>query len=181
MNHTSLHYRTMPSPVGELLLVARREAIVGIYFDGADRPPDFSDVRRSTAPCLRMAAEQLSAYFAGSLRRFQLPLDPAGTPFQLRVWERLREIPFGATVSYGEVARGIGHPGASRAVGAANGRNPIAIVVPCHRVIGADGRLTGYGGGLERKQWLLDHEAKVAGSTSRRRVQVPGSAALCLA
>jgi methylated-DNA-[protein]-cysteine S-methyltransferase len=103
--------------------------------------------------------EQLKDYFAGGLTRFDVPLELAGTDFQRRVWSELQRIPYGETISYGELARRLGQPAAVRAVGLANGRNPIAIVVPCHRVIGADGSLTGYGGGLERKAWLLDHEA----------------------
>ena len=102
--------------------------------------------------------EQLEAYFAGSRQTFDVPLALAGTDFQRRVWEGLLEIPYGHTMSYGELARRVGRPGASRAVGLANGRNPVAIIVPCHRVIGANGTLTGYGGGLDRKVWLLDHE-----------------------
>jgi methylated-DNA-[protein]-cysteine S-methyltransferase len=103
--------------------------------------------------------DQLEAYFAGELTTFDMPLKLSGTHFQLRVWSELQRIPYGETISYGELARRLGNPAAVRAVGLANGRNPITIVVPCHRVIGADGSLTGYGGGLERKAWLLDHEA----------------------
>jgi methylated-DNA-[protein]-cysteine S-methyltransferase len=102
---------------------------------------------------------QLTAYFAGDLREFDLPLAAPGTDFQRRVWRELMQIPFGRSISYGELARRIGKPAASRAVGRANGQNPISIIVPCHRVIGADGTLTGYGAGLDRKRWLLDHEA----------------------
>jgi methylated-DNA-[protein]-cysteine S-methyltransferase len=102
---------------------------------------------------------QLQDYFAGALRKFDLPLSLEGTDFQKRVWAGLLEIPFGETVSYGELARSVGRPSASRAVGMANGRNPIAVIVPCHRVIGASGSLVGYGGGLDRKVWLLQHEA----------------------
>jgi methylated-DNA-[protein]-cysteine S-methyltransferase len=101
---------------------------------------------------------QLRAYFAGELRDFDVALELAGTAFQREVWQALREIPYGETISYGELAARVGRPGASRAVGLANGRNPIAIIVPCHRVIGADGSLTGFGGGLARKRWLLEHE-----------------------
>jgi methylated-DNA-[protein]-cysteine S-methyltransferase len=103
--------------------------------------------------------EQLDAYFAGERQTFDLPLQMTGTPFQKQVWQGLMAIPYGTTISYAELARRIGRPGASRAVGAANGRNPIGIIVPCHRVIGANGTLTGYGGGLDRKEWLLAHEA----------------------
>jgi methylated-DNA-[protein]-cysteine S-methyltransferase len=109
---------------------------------------------------LSEARAQLQAYFAGELRGFELPLAAEGTPFQQRVWRALCDIPYGETISYGELARRIGQPAAARAVGLANGQNPIAIVVPCHRVIGANGSLTGYGGGLERKRWLLAHESR---------------------
>lgn len=125
------------------------------------------DVRRDDGP-FRAAREQLEAYFAGELEEFTLELAPAGTPFQQRVWRALLEIPFGTTESYGALARRIGLPQAARAVGLANGRNPISIVIPCHRVIGADGSLTGYGGGLERKRWLLAHEQHHATSQQQR-------------
>jgi len=105
--------------------------------------------------------EQLTEYFAGRLQEFDIRLAPAGTDFQKRVWQELCRIPFGASISYGELARRIEKPAASRAVGRANGQNPISIIVPCHRVIGANGTLTGYGGGLERKKWLLEHEARI--------------------
>jgi methylated-DNA-[protein]-cysteine S-methyltransferase len=114
---------------------------------------------RRDPEALRAAAEQLRSYFAGELTGFDLPLAPSGTDFQQRVWAALREIPYGRTVSYAELAVAVGRPGAARAVGAANGRNPIAIVIPCHRVIGSAGALTGYGGGLDRKRLLLDLEA----------------------
>lgn len=116
---------------------------------------------------LARAAAQLAAYFAGERRDFDLPLAPQGTPFQQRVWDALLAIPYGAVRSYGDVARAIGRPAASRAVGAANGRNPIAIIVPCHRVIGASGQLTGYGGGLPTKRWLLEHEQRHASGQQR--------------
>ena len=102
---------------------------------------------------------QLDRYFEGTLTEFDLPLGPRGTPFQQQVWAALCDIPYGETISYGELARRVGRPGSARAVGAANGSNPISIIIPCHRVIGSDGRLTGYGGGIDRKAWLLDHEA----------------------
>jgi methylated-DNA-[protein]-cysteine S-methyltransferase len=112
----------------------------------------------------RKAAEELDAYFAGELRQFSVPLDLRGTAFQRRVWQRLLEIPYGETRSYGYIARALGRPTAGRAVGRANGTNPVSIIVPCHRVIGADGRLVGYGGGLDRKKALLDLEAQATGS-----------------
>jgi methylated-DNA-[protein]-cysteine S-methyltransferase len=107
---------------------------------------------------LAQARQQLTEYFAGSRTTFDLPLDPSGTEFQRRVWDSLRTIPYGTTTSYGAIARRLGDPHATRAVGAANGQNPIPIVVPCHRVVGAKGELTGFGGGIDRKRWLLEHE-----------------------
>lgn len=157
-------YDIMPSPVGDLMLVATDSHLTGVYF--APHPdPDAraNDWRRANGgspadAILERTREQLEKYFAGASRVFDLPLRPGGTPFQTRVWEALCLIPFGATISYGELARRLGEPKAMRAVGAANGRNPIPIIVPCHRVIGADGSLTGYGGGMGRKRWLLAHE-----------------------
>ncbi len=153
-------YDLHPSPVGELLLVSDGDALTGLYMlpDHRHAPPIQVHGRRDPAP-LRTAAAQLDAYFAGELTEFELPLAPRGTPFQCTVWDALRAIPYGQTTSYRDVASTIGRPTATRAVGAANGRNPISIVVPCHRVIGAGGALTGYGGGLERKRHLLALEA----------------------
>jgi methylated-DNA-[protein]-cysteine S-methyltransferase len=154
-------YTNFDSPLGELLLVGDGQALHGLYMqegrtslavrgewvrdDGA-----FADVR-----------DQLDEYFAGGRTAFDLPLEMEGSPFQRRVWRALRDIPYGETISYGELARRVGHPATPRNVGATNGRNPISVIVPCHRVIGADGSLTGYGGGLERKRILLDLEAGV--------------------
>lgn len=120
-------------------------------------------IEEGGSPLLDRIAQQMREYFAGTRRQFDLPLSPIGTPFRSRVWEELRKIPFGQTIHYGELARRVGDVKASRAVAQANGQNFIAIVIPCHRVIGADGTLTGYGGGIERKRWLLEHEARVAG------------------
>jgi methylated-DNA-[protein]-cysteine S-methyltransferase len=156
-----MFHSVFASPVGELLLVSNGEALTALHL-APWKPPEGS---RQDDVLLGPAREQLRAYFAGELFDFDLPLAPAGTAFQRRVWDELQRIPFGRTVSYGEIARRLGVPGAARPVGAANGRNPIAIVVPCHRVIGTDGTLTGYGGGLARKRWLLDHEA---GALARR-------------
>jgi methylated-DNA-[protein]-cysteine S-methyltransferase len=128
---------------------------VGIHFEGWNPP---AGALHKSDTVLTATARQLAAYFAGRLRRFDLPLAPAGTPFQQRVWSALSGIPFGETRSYGQLAEAIGKASAMRAVGAANGRNPISIVVPCHRVIGADGSLTGFGGGIERKRFLLSLE-----------------------
>jgi methylated-DNA-[protein]-cysteine S-methyltransferase len=146
----------MDTPIGPLLLVAGDGGLQEIRFGagGATRP--LAEDRQADGTDIpREARAQLAAYFAGRLREFDLPLAPRGGAFELRVWQALLEIPYGTTCSYSDIARRLGSPGASRAVGAANGRNPIPIVVPCHRVIGADGSLTGYGGGLETKRYLL--------------------------
>jgi methylated-DNA-[protein]-cysteine S-methyltransferase len=153
-------YETFDSPIGELLVVGDGEALSGLYMQDGRRPVTVpSSWERDSRPFGELR-EQLGEYFAGDRRGFDLPLAPQGSEFQLRVWEGLREIPYGETESYGELAARIGHPGSARAVGAANGRNPISIVVPCHRVIGAGGSLTGYAGGLERKRLLLDFESQ---------------------
>jgi methylated-DNA-[protein]-cysteine S-methyltransferase len=149
----------MSSPIGELLLVSNGEALTGVYMQDEERGPEAGDGWQRDDVLLEPVREQLHAYFAGRLFEFDLPLAPQGTAFQRRVWHELLGIPFGRTVSYAEIARRLGQPTAVRAVGAANGRNPIAIIVPCHRVIGANGTLVGYGGGLDRKEWLLRHEA----------------------
>ncbi|MBB6170002.1 methylated-DNA-[protein]-cysteine S-methyltransferase [Nocardiopsis mwathae] len=150
-------YTTMASPVGEMLLTGDGEALTGVFMlpepecgpgrveaDWKHVPDGFRETRR-----------QLAAYFAGELTAFDLPLAPRGTEFQLRVWRELTTIPYGRTTSYGAIAAALGRPTASRAVGMANGRNPISIIVPCHRVVGADGSLTGYASGLPRKRHLL--------------------------
>jgi methylated-DNA-[protein]-cysteine S-methyltransferase len=152
----------VPSPIGTLRLVATDAALTGVYFpseDGAAAP----EARAVAAhPVLDQAARELDEYFQGKRRSFSTPLAGAGTAFQREVWRALGDIPFGQCRSYAEIAAAIGRPRAVRAVGAANGANPLSIFVPCHRVIGADGKLTGYGGGLPAKAWLLDHERKVA-------------------
>jgi len=149
-------YRTVVrSPVGPLALAADGDALIEIMFH-ADEPA--ISPREPLAPVLAEASRQLEAYFAGRLTTFSLPLEPSGTPFQLTVWSALRQIPYGETCSYRELAAAVGRPAAVRAVGAANGRNPIPIVIPCHRVIGSDGRLVGFGGGLDVKRKLLDLE-----------------------
>jgi methylated-DNA-[protein]-cysteine S-methyltransferase len=149
---TVVRMHGIETPVGPLLLSAEDGRLSGVAFaDSAEA--------RSSEPVLLEAEAQLRAYFDGKLERFELPLAPRGTPFQLSVWEALLEIPYGSTTTYSELAAAIGRPSACRAVGAANGRNPLAVIVPCHRVIGAAGALTGYGGGLERKRLLLALEA----------------------
>ena len=144
-----------PTPVGPLLLTTDGEALTGLWFGAGPGEGERSDDH----PVLRRAAEQLAEYFAGDRKEFDLALAPKGTAFQMGVWAALREIPYGTTISYGELARRVGNPAASRAVGLANGRNPIAIVVPCHRVIGANGSLTGFGGGMDAKRTLLEIES----------------------
>ena len=149
----------LPSPLGELVLTASETALTGVYFPTSHHVPPLHEVERgSGGEVLQRARQQLTEYFARTRTTFDLPLDPSGTPFELRVWEELRAIPFGATRSYGEIARRLGDVRLTRAVGAANGKNPIPIIVPCHRVVGAKGELTGFGGGLDRKRWLLEHE-----------------------
>ncbi len=142
------------SPVGPLRLAADGDRLVEVSFAEGRAKPSAA----SGHPILARARAQLAEYFAGERTEFELPLSASGTEFQEAVWRALQGIPYGETVSYGAIAARIGRPSAVRAVGAANGANPIAIVIPCHRVIGADGSLTGYGGGERRKKWLLDHE-----------------------
>lgn len=155
-------YKTMSSPVGELTLIASDKGLAAILWEN-DRPGRVTlEPRRFVAdhPILLEAERQLTAYFAGKRDAFDLPLDFQGTDFQKSVWAALLTIPFGETRSYGEIARQIGRPSASRAVGAANGRNPISIIAPCHRVIGSNGSLTGFAGGLEAKELLLGIERR---------------------
>lgn len=170
--------RTVETPIGCLEVIAHDAAVVAIRWDAdgddahsagdadAGRPVDDPPGRpHEPSPgalaVLDAAEEQLGQYFAGERIEFDLPIEPAGTDFQRSAWSELQRIPFGETISYGEQARRLGDPNKSRAVGAANGRNPIPIVVPCHRVVGADGKLTGFAGGLDTKAWLLDHELAV--------------------
>jgi methylated-DNA-[protein]-cysteine S-methyltransferase len=154
-------YCTVDSPIGELLLGGEGESLGLLHMQQGRRPtPNGAGWKRSERAFARVR-EQLGEYFDGRRRHFDVPLAPTGSPFELAVWRALLEIPYGETVSYGQLAARIGRPGAPRAVGVANARNPIAVIVPCHRVIGADGSLTGYGGGLERKRLLLDLEAGV--------------------
>jgi len=149
---------TVDSPIGPLSLTVSDGAVRELRIDVKDAPVRGEVRDRIVADD---AAAQLDAYFAGALRTFALPLDAVGTSFQRAVWKELAAIPYGTVASYGEIARRVGRPTASRAIGAANRTNPIAVVVPCHRVIGADGTLTGYAGGMWRKEWLLTHEGYV--------------------
>ncbi len=162
-------HAVVDSPVGPLTIVAEDGQIRCLYMDLQRHRPDDAqlgepDPGGREADPFKAAADQLDAYFAGQLTSFDLPLAPHGSEFQRRVWAALQEIPYGQTKSYGELAIRIGAPGAARAVGLANGRNPIGIVIPCHRVVGSDGSLTGYGGGIERKRALLDLELEVSGA-----------------
>jgi methylated-DNA-[protein]-cysteine S-methyltransferase len=155
-----IYYATAPSPVGDLLLVSDGKDLIRVSMDKQKYAAEIGEdwVEKKDVPVLKLAAEQLKSYFAGLLDHFDLPLAFRGTEFQNKVWSELTKIPHGQTISYGELARRVGSPKASRAVGLANGKNPIAIIVPCHRVIGANGTLTGYGGGLPRKKKLLELE-----------------------
>jgi methylated-DNA-[protein]-cysteine S-methyltransferase len=154
-------YTTVDSPIGTLLLLGDGQALRGLHMQGGRtairvRP----EWERADEPFARVEA-QLAEYFEGRRTAFDVPLELAGSPFQRRVWQALQEIPYGETTSYGELARRVGAPSAARAVGVANSQNPVAVIVPCHRVIGADGSLTGFGGGLERKRLLLELESGV--------------------
>lgn len=158
-----MKYAYIESPLGALLITGDEAGIAGLWL------PSGKDVKQPRPEWTRddaffdAARTQLAEYFAGTRTEFDLPLNPVGTAFQARCWAALREIPFGETASYGQQAARLGQPAASRAVGLANGQNPISIIVPCHRVIGANGSLTGYGGGLDAKRWLLAHEAAHSG------------------
>lgn len=162
----SLTLARIASPIGELVLAASAAGLRAVYFPTSRHgPPPTSDpdaledtARGPARDMLERAHRQLAEYFASTRTMFDLPLDAVGSAFQRRVWEALRAIPYGTTLSYSQLARRLGDPRATRAVGAANARNPIPIIVPCHRVVGAHGDLTGFGGGLDRKRWLLEHE-----------------------
>ncbi len=167
MNTTNLVACTIASPVGELTLVASEHGLRAVLWPGDTRMPGLASARPGTNAIIERAAAQLAEYFAGARTSFDVPLDPEGTPFQKEAWSALATIPFGETVSYAEQARRLGDVRKARAVGAANGRNPISIIVPCHRVVGADGSLTGFAGGVEVKSWLLDHETRIRGSDSQ--------------
>jgi methylated-DNA-[protein]-cysteine S-methyltransferase len=163
------YFTVLPSPIGELLVVgaddpATQFAIHGLYMTGQKYEPMLSPEWVRDANRFADAEKQLEAYFGGDLSEFDLPLIARGSEFQRSVWMALSEIPLGATRAYGQIAVQVADRSKTRAVAAAIGRNPIGIVVPCHRVIGADGSLTGYAGGLDRKRWLLDHEARVSGA-----------------
>jgi methylated-DNA-[protein]-cysteine S-methyltransferase len=171
-----IYYTCIASPLQPLLLTSDGEALTGLYMVGQKHGPqiDADWIRKDDAAPFAETKRQLIAYFSGTLTAFDLPLRLEGTEFQKRVWEALQTIPYGGTISYGELARRIGSPNASRAVGLANGRNPLSILLPCHRVIGAGGRLTGYGGGLSRKQALLAFEAAVIAKGPHSLAPDPG-------
>ncbi len=160
---TNLAALVTPSPLGDLTLVASTDGLRAVLWEKDDprRVPLGPTVRGHGHPVLEEAAREIAEYWAGHRTRFTVTLDPNGTPFQLEVWRVLSSIPYGGTASYGEIATMIGRPNAARAVGAANGRNPLSIIVPCHRVVGADGALTGFAGGIDAKRNLLDHEREV--------------------
>jgi len=165
-----LFYAYYDSPIGKLLLKGDGAILRGISFPNDRYYADREAGWQQDDDALREAALQLDAYFAGELREFELPVDPGGTAFQRTVWQALQTIPYGITVSYGELAQQLKKPTATRAVGAANGANPLPIVIPCHRVIGADGALTGFGGGLDIKRWLLEHEQALPDSARQREL-----------
>ena len=162
-------WATCPSPIGDILVVADDAGLRELHLPGSFAPRADVSATGPAAATLTRVRRQLEAYFAGELTEFDLPLAPSGTAFQLQVWQALADIPYAKTESYGSVAARIGNPKASRAVGMANNKNPLAIVVPCHRVIGANGSLVGYGGGLPMKDWLLHHERQVAAQDSASR------------
>ncbi len=160
--HEPVYHCRLRTRLGEIVLTSDGKSLTGLYFEGQKHAPEVGSQWRldeRAAPFAR-AREQLEAYADGRLRAFDLPLVLAGTPFRQRVWEALRLVPYGETISYLALARRIGAPKAVRAVGAAVGRNPVSVIVPCHRIVGSDGSLTGYAGGLERKRWLLAHESR---------------------
>lgn len=171
------HMMSAPSPIGLLFLARTAKGLR--YLEFMDRkslkrmiakhqPNDPEATWEPSLLELKGMTEQLEAYFLGTLHEFEVPLDPVGSEFQVKVWDALRQIPFGETRTYGDVARAVGQPKATRAVGLANHDNPLAIVIPCHRVIGANGSLTGYGGGVNRKRWLLEHEARHSKSSGKQ-------------
>jgi len=160
MAMTTIYYDYLPSPVGRLLLAMDGQGLRHIHFETGRETLEPGEAWEPGAGALHETRAQLKAYFAGKLTEFDLPLAPQGTEFQQRVWLELVRIPFGETTNYGEIARRLGDLQATRAVGAANGANPLPIVVPCHRVIGKSGSLVGFGGGLPVKRWLLEHEQR---------------------
>jgi methylated-DNA-[protein]-cysteine S-methyltransferase len=172
VNVIASYFSTVESPVGPLLLRGNGDALTGLFMQKQRYRPELPDNCVRDDGLFVAMANQISAYFAGELQAFDLPLAPEGTAFQRLVWKGLLDIPFGATESYGQLGKRIGHDDAARAVGLANGHNPISIIIPCHRVIGANGSLTGYGGGIERKQWLLEHERRYSKQSTPQQAQL---------
>ena len=169
----AMTFCVIDGPVGPLLLVDQDGRLSTLHFDGDGKSSALPEAQRGQTPLLREVQSQLKAYFAGRLRDFDLPLAPAGTGFQRRVWDALCDIPYGQTISYAELARRVDSPRACRAVGSANGSNPIALIIPCHRVIASNGTLGGYGGGLDRKRWLLELEGSaLPGSANAEQGQL---------
>jgi methylated-DNA-[protein]-cysteine S-methyltransferase len=159
---------TMPSPIGTLTVAVSSAGVRAVWWNDDPRPirgESAGEANSRQRQLLERTQQQLGEYFAGVRTEFDLPLDPLGTPFQRAAWEVLRTIPFGATITYAAQATALGGANKARAAGAANGRNPIGIIVPCHRVVGANGALTGFAGGLDTKAWLLDHERRVLAIT----------------
>lgn len=160
ISHEGNHYSLHASPIGELLMTSQAGALTGLFIMGQKHAPRIEANWICDESHFQNVTCQLDEYFSGSRKEFDLPLKLVGSDFQMRVWNQLTQIPYGTTTSYGELAKRIDNPRGSRAVGLANGRNPISIIVPCHRVVGANGDLTGYGGGLAAKRWLLDFESQ---------------------
>jgi len=160
---SDVRHAVVVTPIGPLTLVASGGALREVRFPNGPPPGPPDGPAEPDHPVLAQAARELAEYFAGERTAFEVALEPQGSAFQRAAWHGLATIPYGETISYGEQARRLGHPGKARAIGAANGANPLPIVLPCHRVVGRDGSLTGFGGGLETKAWLLHHERRVAG------------------
>ncbi|MEP2774796.1 MAG: methylated-DNA--[protein]-cysteine S-methyltransferase [Luteolibacter sp.] len=160
MKSPNIHFTQIPSPIGQLTLVASPRGLMAIYMEEHTKPAGDRSLWKEDPSRFTEVKKQLNSYFAGTLRKFDIPLDLIGTPFQKSAWKALLKIPYGETRSYAQQAALCDNPRAIRAIGTANGRNPVSIIVPCHRVIGKDGSLTGYGGGIERKRFLLELESK---------------------
>jgi len=167
----TLTYDVVQSPIGRLILASDGVALVGVWMANASPDDPAWSRHKGDDDILAQTREELEEYFDGRRQTFDIPLAPNGTEFQRSVWHALTRIPFGKTISYGELARRLGKEAAVRAVGAANGRNPIPVIVPCHRVIGSDGSLTGFGGGLPRKKWLLQHEKALPGEQGELAIE----------
>lgn len=169
---TSTCFTEIDSPVGLLYVRGNDECVTGLFMPNHKHWSGPEEGLRRSDDSFKGIREQLAEYFAGDRQEFDIPVELDGTPFQQRVWEQLTTIPFGQTISYAELARRVGNPTATRAVGAANGRNPVSILVPCHRVIGSHGSLTGYGGGLHNKEWLLNWERTTNPRTTQRQLEL---------